>query len=202
MKNPFTIRNMPYIAILAAIEIVLQYIGNAIAFGPISINLSLVPIALGAIIFGPWVGLFLGIINSLFVLMAPSTMIFYNVSVVGTIITVFIKSGAAGFFGGLIYLLINKRNNLLATIVTSISIPLINTGLFIVGSLTFFRSFLESNSTNFNNIYEFLFIGMIGWNFIFEITTSIVLIYPIYRIILYYQNKHQVVEAWYKERLT
>lgn len=195
MKNPFTIRNMPYIAILAAIEIVLQYIGNAIAFGPISINLSLVPIALGAIIFGPWVGLFLGIINSLFVLMAPSTMIFYNVSVVGTIITVFIKSGAAGFFGGLIYLLINKRNNLLATIVTSISIPLINTGLFIVGSLTFFRSFLESNSTNFNNIYEFLFIGMIGWNFIFEITTSIVLIYPIYRIILYYQNKHQVVEA-------
>ena len=202
MKNPFTIRNMPYIAILVAIEIVLQYIGNAIAFGPISINLSLVPIALGAIIFGPWVGLFLGTINSLFVLMAPSTMIFYNVSVVGTIITVFIKSGAAGFFGGLIYLLINKRNNLLATIVTSISIPLINTGLFIVGSLTFFRSFLESNSTNFNNIYEFLFIGMIGWNFIFEITTSIVLIYPIYRIILYYQNKHQVVEAWYKERLT
>lgn len=195
MKNPFTIRNMPYIAILAAIEIVLQYIGNAIAFGPISINLSLVPIALGAIIFGPWVGLFLGIINSLFVLMAPSTMIFYNVSVVGTLITVFIKSGAAGFFGGLIYLLISKRNNLVATIVTSISIPLINTGLFIVGSLTFFRSFLESSATNFNNIYEFLFIGMIGWNFIFEITTSIVLIYPIYRIILYYQNKHRVVEA-------
>ena len=195
MKNPFTIRNMPYIAILAAIEIVLQYIGNAIAFGPISINLSLVPIALSAIIFGPWVGLFLGIINSLFVLMAPSTMIFYNVSVVGTIITVFIKSSAAGFFGGLIYLLINRWNNLVATIVTSISIPLINTGLFIVGSLTFFRSFLESSSTNFNNIYEFLFIGMIGWNFLFEFTTSLVLIYPIYRIITYYQRKNQVAEA-------
>lgn len=191
MKNPFTVRNMPYIAILMAIEIVLQFIGNAIAFGPVSINLSLVPIALGAIIFGPWVGLFLGIINSLFVLMAPSTALFYNISVVGTIVTVFIKSGAAGFFGGLFYMLLHKKNDLLATIVTSISLPLINTGLFVVGSLTFFRPFLEANVGTFANIYEFLFIGMIGWNFIFELATSIVLIYPIHRIIQFYQRKRE-----------
>lgn len=141
MKNPFTVRNMPYIAILMAVEIVLQFIGNAIALGPISINLSLVPIALGAIMFGPWVGLLLGIINSLFVLMAPSTALFYNVSVLGTVLTVLIKSSAAGFFGGLIYLMLNKRNNLIATIVTSISLPLINTGLFVVGCLLFLNHY-------------------------------------------------------------
>ena len=195
MKNPFTVRNIPYIAILAAIEIVLQFIGNAIAFGPVSINLSLIPIALGAILFGPWVGLFLGIINALFVLMAPSTMLFYNVSVVGTILTVFVKSSAAGLFGGFIYLGLNKFNNLLATIITSISLPIINTGLFVVGSMMFFKPLLEENVGDFANIYQFLFIGMIGWNFIFELTTSVVLIYPIYRIITYYQNKHQVQKA-------
>ena len=190
MRNPFTVRNMPYIAILMAVEIVLQFLGNAIAFGPVSINLSLVPIALGAMIFGPWVGLFLGIMNAIFVLMAPSTMLFYNISVGGTLLTVLIKSTTAGFVGGLLYMLINRKNNLVATIVTSLSIPLINTGLFVVGCLIFFREFLEANSGTFANVYEFLFIGMIGWNFIFEVITSLVLIYPIYRIINFYQTRH------------
>ena len=191
MKNPFTVRNIPYIAILASIEIILQFIGNSIAFGPVSINLSLIPMALGAILFGPWCGLFLGLLNSIFVLMAPSTMRFYNVSVVGTIVTVLVKSSAAGFIGGLLYMVL-KKNNLSATIVTSLSLPVINTGLFVVGSLIFFREFLEANTGAFANIYEFLFIGMIGWNFVFELATSIVLDYPIYRIILFYQHKKQV----------
>ena len=193
MKNPFTVRNMPYIAVLMAVEIVLQFVGNAIALGPISINLSLVPIALGAIMFGPWVGLLLGLINALFILMAPSTALFYNVSVMGTVLTVLIKSCSAGFFGGLIYLLLNKRNNLVATIVTSISLPLINTGLFVVGSILFFKPLLESLAPAGANIYEFLFIAMIGWNFIFELGTSIVLTYPIYRIITHYQKKQLAV---------
>ena len=190
MRNPFTVRNMPYIAILMAVEIVLQFIGNAIAFGPVSINLSLVPIALGAMIFGPWVGLFLGIMNAIFVLMAPSTMLFYNISVIGTIITCLVKSSLAGFLGGIFYMLINKRNNFLASVVTSVSIPVINTGVFVICCLIFFRPFLEANYGAFSSIYEFLFIGMIGWNFIFELGTSLLLIYPIHRVITYYQAKH------------
>ena len=195
LKNPFTVRNMPFIAILAAIEIVLQFIGNQIAFGPISINLSLIPITLGAVLFGPWVGLFLGILNALFVLLAPSTMIFYEISVFGTIVICLLKSGLAGFLGGIIYHLLNCFNNFMATIVTSISVPLINTGIFVIGCLTIFRPFLEANYGSYGNIYGFLFIGMIGWNFIFEVGTSILLIYPIYRIITFYQQRHQVSQA-------
>ena len=195
MKNPFTVRNMPFIAILLAIEIVLQFIGNMVAFGPVSINLSLVPIALGAMLFGPWVGLFLGIINALFVLMAPSTALFYNVSVIGTILICLIKSSLAGFLGGLFYLLIKNKNNFVASIVTSISIPVINTGIFIVGCLTFFKPILEQYSTGFTNIYEFLFIGFIGWNFIFELATSIVLVFPLYRIITLYSDKRKLRQS-------
>ena len=79
----------------------------------------------------------------------------------------------------------------MATIVTSILVPVVNTGIFVVGALTFFRPILEENSGSFANIYEFLFIGMIGWNFIFEISTSIVLIYPLYRLVNIYQQKYQ-----------
>ena len=193
MKNPFTVRNMPYIAILLAIEIVLQFIGNTIAFGPVSINLSLIPITLGAILFGPWVGLLLGFMNAVFVLLAPSTAVFYNVTIAGTIATCIIKSSAAGFIGGLVYMLLNRKNNLVATIVTSILVPVINTGLFAVACITLFKPFLEQYNTGFTNIYEFLFIGVIGWNFIFEVSVSAVLIYPIYRIILFYQSRRQVV---------
>lgn len=195
LKNPFTVRNMPFIAILAAIEIVLQFIGNQIAFGPVSINLSLVPITLGAVLFGPWVGLFLGVLNALFVLLAPSTMLFYEISVLGTVLICLLKSSLAGFLGGVIYYLINKKNNFVASIVTSISVPIINTGIFVLGCLTFFRSLLEANYGSYGDIYTFLFIGMIGWNFIFELGTSIVLIYPIYRIITFYQQRHQVSQA-------
>lgn len=202
MKNPFTVRNMPYIALLLAIEIVLQFIGNMVAFGPVSINLSLVPIALGAILFGPWVGLFLGLINSIFVLLAPSTALFYNISVVGTIITCLVKSTLAGFLGGIFYLLLNKKNNFVASVVASITLPVVNTGVFIICCLLFFRPLLEEYSTGFTNIYEFLFIGMIGWNFIFEIGTSLVLVYPIYRIIAYYQYHHQLVNQWCKQWCT
>lgn len=193
LKNPFTVRNMPYIAILAGIEIVLQFAGNYIAFGPVSINLSLVPIALGAIIFGPWCGLFLGILNALFVLMAPSTSLFYNISVIGTILICLLKSGLAGFLGGLFHSLIKNKNELIATVVASITLPVVNTGIFCVGCLTFFRPFLESayEGAGFSNIFLFLFVGMIGWNFVFELTSSALLTYPIYRIVAYFQRRRQ-----------
>lgn len=193
-KNPFTVRNIPFIAILLASEIVLQVIGNYIALGPVSINLSLVTIALGAIMYGPWCGLLLGVFNSLFVFLSPYTMPFYEASVVGTIVTVLIKSSAAGFFSGILYHLLKKVNNLLATIVAAISIPLINTGLFIVGSLIFFMDYVRSVTPEGQNAIYFLFIGMTGWNFIFEISVTAILTYPIYRLITFYNQRKQIQE--------
>ena len=189
-KNPFTARNIPFIAVLMSIEIILQFLGNYIAFGPVSINLSLVPIALGAILYGPWGGLLLGLINALFVLMAPSTMVFYDVSVIGTLVTVLVKIMTAGFVSGVIYHLLKNKNRLLATIIAAILIPIINTGLFVAGSFIFFRPFLESGASEAGvNVVYFLFIGMIGWNFIFEVSTTAILIYPLFRVSDYYRVK-------------
>ena len=63
MKND-SVKKMTGTAILLAIEIVFQVIGNYITFpGGVSINLSLIPVALGAILFGPLSGAFLGLMN-------------------------------------------------------------------------------------------------------------------------------------------
>lgn len=188
-KNPFVTRNIPFLAILVTLEIILQVIGNYIALGPVSINLSLIIIALGAILFGPWGGALLGVINALFIFVSPYTMVFFEASVPGTILTVLIKSTTAGFVSGIIYQLFKNKSNPLATILASLSIPLINTGLFICGSLLFFQDYIKSITPEGQNFIFFLFIGMTGWNFIFEVVSTSLLTYPLYRLSDYYRNK-------------
>ena len=83
----YDVKKITGAAVLLAIEIVFQTIGNYISLGPISINLSLIPIALGAILYGPFVGAILGFVNGLVVLFAPSTQaIFMAYAPLGTVI--------------------------------------------------------------------------------------------------------------------
>lgn len=168
-KTFFTTRMIAATGVLTAIEIVLQIIGNFITIGPVSINLSLIPIALGAILYGPVCGAFLGLINGLTVVFAPSTIaVFMPINALATVVLCLLKSTLAGLFAGLIYHPFKKNKPLVGAFVASMCVPLINTGLFAIGCLLFFRSFLESVAANFPNIYAALFIGVIGWNFVFE----------------------------------
>ena len=57
----FTARNITSFAILLALVIVLQTFGGAINIGPVQLNFTLIPIALGAILLGPLAGGILGL---------------------------------------------------------------------------------------------------------------------------------------------
>ena len=95
----FTPRVIAATGVLTTIEIILQIIGNFIAIGPVSINLSLIPIALGAILYGPICGGFLGMINGLTVIFAPSTIaIFMPMNPLATIFLCLLKSTVSGVF--------------------------------------------------------------------------------------------------------
>ncbi|MBQ7714736.1 MAG: ECF transporter S component, partial [Clostridia bacterium] len=50
------------IALITAIVVVLQLIGAVIHFGPFSVSLVLVPIVIGAILYGPLAGAWLGFV--------------------------------------------------------------------------------------------------------------------------------------------
>ena len=124
MKND-QVRRITGVAVLLAIEIVLQAMGNYITPSEVSINLSLIPIALGAILYGPFAGALLGLGNGLVVLLSPSTEAFLSYSLFGTIVTCLLKCTIAGFLSGLFYKLIAKKSPLVGAIVASLIVPIV-----------------------------------------------------------------------------
>lgn len=172
-KRRFNTRMIATTGILTAIEILLQVIGNYIAPGGFtSLNFSLIIITLGAMMYGPVVGGFLGLVSGTMTILAPSTLsYFYSVSPFGTILTCLLKTTLAGVIAGLVMMIFKKYNKKTAgSIVASILVPIVNTGIFAIFCLVFFMGRLsEINPTN---IASALFLGMIGVNFIFEILTT------------------------------
>lgn len=178
--------------LLLALEIVFQVIGNYLNIGPANINISLVPVVLAAVLCGPMSGAILGFFNGIMALFAPSTIAFFMpVNVGATIIVCLLKCTLAGAIAGFVFKALKKKNQLMGLIVASILVPIINTGIFSVGALLFFRPLLQSSvdSGKFPNIYLSLILGMITWNFIIEIVSTIILAPTIGMIVLKKEEK-------------
>ena len=178
-------------AILTAILVVLQILSNYIVIGSVSINLSLIPIIIGAILYGPLAGFFLGFVNGLVVILSPSTQaIFMPLTVIGTIITCLLKTGLAGLVSGYVYRIFEKSNYKLGIVLAALLVPIINTGLFSIAALTIFRPFLENLvSENYTNVYIVLLLLVIGANFIVEFLLNVVLSPTIIYIINLRKNR-------------
>ena len=177
MNKRFTTQQIVGTGLLLALEIISQIIGNYLQFGPVNINLSLVTIVIAAVLYGPLSGAILGFFNGLMALFSPSTLaLFMPLNPAGTVLTCLLKTTLAGFIAGLVFSLMKKKNALVGLVVASVLVPVINTGIFALASLLFFRPFLESGvSESFPNIGAFLIFGVIGINFIFEIVTTVIL---------------------------
>lgn len=186
MNKRITTQQIVGTGLLLALEIIFQIIGNYLQIGPVNINLSLVTVVLGAVLYGPLSGAVLGFFNGLIVLLSPSTIaIFMPISPVGTVIACLLKCTIAGLVAGLLFKLFKNKNNLVGLIIASILVPIINTGIFSVVCLLFFRPFLESGvSETFPNIGAFLIFGVIGINFIVEIISTTVISVPLGMILL------------------
>lgn len=171
------------VAILLALEIVLQTIGNFVAIGPISLNLSLIPIAIGAIVFGPIAGGFLGFANGFMTLFAQGTQFFMGYSVWWTIFWCVIKTTAAGVIAGLLYMFISKKSKTVGSIVSSLMVPVVNTGLFAVCCFTSFLPLVSQSTPEGTSIASIVFLTFIGFNFIFEFGVTAILSPAIVKII-------------------
>lgn len=99
------------IGLFTAIVLVLQFLGGSIRFGMFSISLVLVPIVVGAAIYGWQAGAWLGFVFGVAVLLSGDAGAFLAVDVGGTIITVLVKGTAAGLCSGLAYRLVLKLMN-------------------------------------------------------------------------------------------
>ena len=177
MNKKITIKQIVGTGLLLALEIIFQIIGNYLQFGPVNINLSLLTIVLAAVLYGPLSGAVLGFFNGLMALLSPSTLaIFMPISPIGTVLACLTKTTLAGLFAGLIFNLLKNKNQIIGLVLAAFIVPVVNTGIFVICSLIFFRPFLESGVGDvYPNVGAFLVFGVIGWNFIFEIITTVVL---------------------------
>lgn len=181
------------LGLLTAIVFVLQLLGSFIHLGPFSISLVLVPIVLGAVLHGPLAGGWLGLVFALTVFLSGDAALFMNYNPAGAVITVLLKGIAAGVAAGLVYQLGRRINKYVGVLFAAIACPVVNTGLFLLGSMIFFydsipnmADFLYENhliSAPFSgNPLVFVITVLIGFNFVFELIFNIVLAPAIVRI--------------------
>ena len=172
-------------AILTAIVVVLQILGGFIKFGPFSVSLVLIPIVIGAAKCGVKIGTWLGLVFGTVVLLNGDATAFFAVNVFGTVLTVLLKGAACGFAAGLTYKLLAKYNKYAAVIAAAVVCPLVNTGVFLIGCLLFFLDTIKAWGANlgFTNTVLYVFLGMVGGNFLFELASNMILSPVILRIL-------------------
>ena len=176
-KKVFNTKMIVGAALLTALEIILQLLSMILPTA-VNLNLALVVITIGAMIYGPIVGGFLGFVNGAVILLSPNTVtVFMSISPVATILVCLLKTTLAGIIGGLLYKLMSKKNDVAASVVAAIIVPVINTMIFALFTYFFFMNGLELES--FGQIFTVL----IGINFIFEIVTNTVISPSLHQIL-------------------
>ncbi len=183
-KNRKQLETLVLGGILTALVVVLQYMGSFIKFGPFSISLVLIPIVIGAATCSTKISTWLGFVFSIVVL-ALDASAFLAISVPGTVITVLVKGIACGLTAGIAYKLLYKKNQYAAVVAAAIICPITNTGIFLLGCVVFFFKTIQEwgIGAGYANAIEYMFLGLAGGNFLFEMATNIILCPVIIRIL-------------------
>ena len=172
-------------ALLTALVVILQFMGAIVRLGPFQCSLVLMPIVIGAAICGPKISAWLGFVFGMVVLLNGDAAAFLTVNAIGTVITVLTKGTLCGLCAGLVYNLLKEKNKYLAVLAAAIVCPIVNTGVFLIGCFLFFFKTVESwgLAMGFENTIEYMFLGLVGGNFLFEMITNIVLCPAIVRVL-------------------
>lgn len=160
--------------ILTAIVFVLQAVGGSIKLGPFSISLVLIPIVVGAALYGILSGAWLGAAFAAAVLVSGDAGVFLAINPAGTVVTVMLKGILAGLFAGVAYALVEKKSNPGAIITAAIICPVVNTGVFLAGCGIFFMDTIREWAAG-TNVLAYMLTGLVGLNFLFELGANLVL---------------------------
>ena len=191
------ILRMVQLSMLIALVVVLQIISAMIPpiGGMVSITLTLVPVVVGAILFGKKGGALLGFAFGLIVLincitaLDPGGNILWNTNAFCTLLICFVKGIAAGFFPAMFYQLVRGKDEqvgagrkYVAALVAALSAPILNTGLFVCGMLLFFKDTLYVWAGG-TQVMTYILLGLAGLNFLVEFMINIILTPAIVRIV-------------------
>ena len=189
----FTTKKLVGIAALTAIVIILQLVGSSIRFGVFSISLVLIPIVVGAALYGLAGGAWLGLVFGTVVLLSGDAGPFLAVNPPGTIVTVLVKGVAAGLAAGLAYKLLEEKNQYLAIVIAAMVCPVVNTGIFLICCKIFFMPTINewAKGAGFHSAGTYMILGLAGVNFLLELAVNVVLSPVIMRIIAIGQKENR-----------
>lgn len=178
--NNANIKRMAGVALLIALVIVLQFLGGMIPpVGGFSISLVLIPIVLGAAVYGPRAGALLGaafgiivVINCITGADVGGAMVF-QANPILCIMVVLGKGILAGFASGLVYMLFKHWNGYAAMVFAAIICPVVNTGIFIVCMMTFFKDVLTAWASG-GDIVAYVLSGLVLCNFVPELLINVI----------------------------
>lgn len=170
-------KTMVGIGLFTALVVVLQFLGGGIRFGIFSISLVLVPIVVGAAIYGWQAGAWLGFAFGVTVLLSGDANAFMVVDPLATVLVVLVKGTLCGLIAGLAYKMLEKCNKVFAVMVSGIACPVVNTGVFLLGCQFFFLPTIREWAAmyGYENAGTYMILGLAGINFLIELGTNVVL---------------------------
>ena len=190
--NKQNLKKLVGTAILAATVIVLQTL-VVIPLGPFTITLTLIPIMLGAILFGAPCGAILGGVFGVTVSIqvvtgaaGPLSFAMFEQKPVITIAVCLLKGILAGLCSGLVFKAFEKmKQGKLGVILSAAVCPIVNTGLFVSALFVFYYNLMSESAiaNDFANAVTFIFIGIVGLNFVVEFAINVLLIPAVLRVI-------------------
>ena len=175
--NKQKIQRLTALGLLSAMVIAMQFISMFLRFSAFSITLTLVPIVVGAAMYGIGAGAWLGLVFGLTVLLTGDAAAFMAWSIPGTIITVLVKGMVAGALSGLVFKLLDKKNRTVAAIAAAMIAPIANSGTFLLGCIVFFFDNISTAAMGTEyagNTVAFILMVYIGFNFILEFAINTV----------------------------
>ena len=179
MKNT-KINRMVGIALLMAVVVVMQFLGGILTTASgFSISLVLIPIVLGAAVYGPGAGALLGATFGVIVFIncvngtdLGGAMVF-QANPFLCFLVVLAKGILAGLAAGWVYKLIAGKNKYLGMLLAAIICPVVNTGVFIVCMLTFFMDVLAAWAGG-GDVIAYVLSALVLANFVPELIINVV----------------------------
>ena len=188
-KEHSNTQRLAVLAVLTAIVIILQ-VAVVIPLGPFTVTLTMLPIIIGAILYGPLGGAILGaafgIVVSIQVVTGAAgafSTAMLEFQPAATILVCLLKGIAAGAAAGAFFRLFRRRSFYLGVVMAAVIAPVINTGIFSIACLTIFRSLIENALGTSGNLLFVFLTTFIGLNFLVEFGVNVALTPVVMRIL-------------------
>lgn len=184
----FTTKNIVYLAILTTLLVVLNLLSTVFKIIT-NVNLTLIPIVLGALLLGMRGGLILGAISGVMTFVFGVTGVdaftnfLFTQHPVLTFLTCTVKITAAGVVAGLVYSMFKDKNKHAATFMAAAIVPIVNTLIFILGALTMYDSMSVLAAGEGVGVIYFLIVVCAGVNFLIELAINLVVAPAIYSVV-------------------